>query len=432
MDFLNVFFLPPSADHLHLVKYLILIIYFIHIPFVSLLLGGTFFSVFFRLLAINNPNSIYWRISKDFIEVLVFRKTAGIILGVLPLLVLTLIEGQVFYDAEIYVVNFMFFTTILVALGITSVYFYQNTFRMSEVNPLLQLSSGLGGLFLLLLGYFIFSVNSALVLDPGRWATVTDPSKFLFSWNVIARFFHFLCASFAVSGVALVFFSFNWKESRRKMEKSYAATILKLGGGIGLTFTLLQPVLLFWNLITLPDPSLTAGVFGYTAMVLFLIMFISLLLYRLVKNSELQLGTNIFVLFVITLVLMIVNDHLARENAIQNHTRLLIIRAEEISAEIESEREMARAASIEPDLAVGAKVFSSQCTACHRFDKGIVGPPYNSVLPKYQHEPEKLAEFIRNPYKVDDNYPAMPKLGLSEKEIKSIVVYLFQEMEKQK
>ena len=157
MDFLNVFFLPPSADHLHLVKYLILIIYFIHIPFVSLLLGGTLFSVFFRLLALNQPNSIYSRLSKDFIEVLVFRKTAGIILGVLPLLVLTLIEGQVFYDAEISVVNFMFFTTILVALGITSVYFYQNTYQMSEVNPLLQLSSGLGGLFLLLLGYFIFS-----------------------------------------------------------------------------------------------------------------------------------------------------------------------------------------------------------------------------------------------------------------------------------
>jgi len=432
MDFLNGFFLPPSADHLHLAKYIILLVYFIHIPFVSLLLGGTFFSVFFRLLSGKQTESLYWRISRDFIETLVFRKTAGIILGVLPILVLTLLEGQVFYDAKIYVVHFLFYTTILVALGITSVYFYQSTFRMADVHPLLQLSSGMGGLLFLFAGYFIFSVNSALVLDPGRWATVTDPTKFLFSWNVIARFLHFICAAFAVSGVALVFFFFNWKESLKEIDESYRDTLLKLGGGIGLTFTLLQPLLLFWNLITLPDPALSLGVFISTIIVLFLIMFISLLLVRLVKNAEFKLGTNIFVLFVITLVFMIVSDHLAREDAIQNHTRLLVTRAEGVAAEIESERERARAASIQPDLAVGAAVFKNQCSACHGFEQKIVGPPYNTVLSKYQDDPEKLAEFVRNPYKVDENYPAMPKLGLSEKEIKSIVAYLLKEEEKQK
>ena len=432
MDFLNGFFLPPSADHLHLVKYLILLIYFIHIPFVSLLLGGTFFSIFFRLLAGHETESLYWKLSRDFIETLVFRKTAGIILGVLPILVLTLIEGQVFYDAEIYVVHFLFYTTILVALGITSVYFYQSTFRMADLHPLLQLSSGLGGLLLLLVGYFIFSVNSALVLDPGRWATVTDPTKFLFSWNVIARFVHFICAAFAVSGVAMVFFFFNWKESQKDTDESYGNTVLKIGGGIALTFTLLQPLLLFWNLITLPDPALSAAVFANTIIVLFLVLVICLLLIRLLKNAELRLGTNVFVLFVIALVFMIVSDHLAREKSIQNHTRLLVTRAEEISSEIEAERERTRAASIEPDLAVGATVFRNQCSACHGFEQKIVGPPYNAVLSKYQEDPEKLAEFIRNPYKVDESYPAMPKLGLSEKEIKSVVAYLFQEMEKQK
>jgi len=432
MDFLNGFFLPPSADHLHLVKYLILLIYFIHIPFVSLLLGGTFFSIFFRLLAGHETESLYWKLSRDFIETLVFRKTAGIILGVLPILVLTLIEGQVFYDAEIYVVHFLFYTTILVALGITSVYFYQSTFRMADLHPLLQLSSGLGGLLLLLVGYFIFSVNSALVLDPGRWATVTDPTKFLFSWNVIARFVHFICAAFAVSGVAMVFFFFNWKESQKETDESYGNTVLKIGGGIALTFTLLQPLLLFWNLITLPDPALSAAVFANTIIVLFLVLVICLLLIRLLKNAELRLGTNVFVLFVIALVFMIVSDHLAREKSIQNHTRLLVTRAEEISSEIEAERERTRAASIEPDLAVGATVFRNQCSACHGFEQKIVGPPYNAVLSKYQEDPEKLAEFIRNPYKVDESYPAMPKLGLSEKEIKSVVAYLFQEMEKQK
>jgi cytochrome c len=430
MEFLNEFFLPPSTDHLHLVKYLILLIYFIHIPFISLVIGGTTFSLFFRFLAQNDQSSRYWQISKDFIEILVFRKSAGIILGVLPLFVLTLIEGQIFYGANISVVNFMMYTTVLVALGISMVYFYQSTFQMAEVNPFLQLGGGLSGLGVLMLAYFIFSVNSALILDPGRWATVTEPYHFLFSWNVIARYIHFITASFAVSGVAVLFFMFNWKESRQEKDPEYTKYFRNLAGGIGLAFTLIQPILILWNLVTIPDQALNTAVFAYTIISLFILMVIAILLYRLLKESQINLGTNVFILFVVTLVFMIVSDHVARENAIENHTDILITRSDEITAEIEAERELLRSAAIEPDLAVGKNVYDKQCTACHQFNQAIVGPPYNAVLPKYQDNREELAQFIRNPYKIDPNYPAMPKLGLSEKEIKSIVAYLFQEYEK--
>jgi cytochrome c len=430
MEFLNEFFLPPSSDHLHLVKYLILLVYFIHIPFMGLVLGGTTFSVFFRLLAQNDPSSRYWQVSKDFIEILVFRKSAGIILGVLPLIVLTLIEGQVFYDANISVVNFMMYTTLLVALGISMVYFYQSTFQMAEINPFLQLGGGLSAVGVLMLAYFIFSVNSALILDPGRWATVTNPTQFLFSWNVVARFLHFLTAAFAVSGVALLFFLFNWKELRQERDPDYKNYLRNLGGGIGLAFTLVQPILILWNLVTIPDQALNAAVFAYTIISLFILMLIAILLYRLLKESQITLGTNVFVLFIITLIIMIVSDHAARENAIENHTNLLTTRSDEIAAEIEAEREVLRSASIEPDLAVGKTVYDKQCTACHQFNQVLVGPPYNVVLPKYQDNGEELIKFIRNPYKIDANYPAMPKLGLSEKEIKSVVVYLYQELEK--
>ncbi|MBN2366726.1 MAG: hypothetical protein EH225_12495, partial [Calditrichaeota bacterium] len=339
MDFLNNFFLPPSADHLHLVRYLILLIYFIHIPFISLLIGGLFFSVFFRILAGNRPGNRYWQISRDFIETLVFRKTAGIFLGVLPLLVLIFIEGQVFYDANISVVLFLSYATVLISLGISLTYFYQYTYRMAEMYPFAQLGSGATALLFLILGYFIFSVNSAVILDPGRWAVVDNPRDFLFSWNVIARFLNFLTAAFAVSGIAMIFFFFNWKESRKKTEKEYADFLKKTCGGIGLGFTLLQPVLILWNLITLPDPSLNISVFALTVFALFIILGIALLLYRLLKNDRVQLGTPVFILFIIVFVIMIVNDHEAREEAIDHHTRFLTVRAEEVSAEIEQKRE---------------------------------------------------------------------------------------------
>ena len=186
MELLNNFFLPPSSDHLHLVKYLILIVYFIHIPFISLLLGGTLLSVFFRLLALENPQSRFRQVSRDFIEVLIFRKTAGIILGVLPLIVLTLIEGQVFYDANIAVVKFLMYATVLISAGITLAYFYQYSFQMAEENVWLQLFSGLSALFFLLLGYFIFSVNSAKSMKR------TFPLQCLQVWPAV-----YLCLSMA-------------------------------------------------------------------------------------------------------------------------------------------------------------------------------------------------------------------------------------------
>jgi cytochrome c len=426
MDFLNNLFLPPSANHLHLVKYIILIIYFIHLPFISLVIGGTFFSFVFRLLSGNDQNSRNWRVSREFINRLVLRKMAGIFLGVLPLIILMLIEGQVFYDADISVVPFMLITNILVATGITLVYFYQYSFRETGISQPVQIAGGALALFFLFTGYFVFSVNSALILDPGRWAIVNSPLKFLFSWNVIARFLHFICAAFAVSGVAMIFFMFNWKESDREKDVEFADYMKKLSGGIAIGFTLIQPLLIFWNLITLPDQALSGAVYLLTVLVMLLLFIITLTLYRLLKESRIKLGNNVFVLFVVTFIVMIVNDHEARENSIENQTRLLTSRAEEVRGAIQQEREAAMASSFKPDIKLGEEIYNKQCSACHRFDQKLVGPAYDSVLPKYENNRDELIKFIRNPYKIEPGYPPMPKLGLSEKEIMSVAEFLLQ------
>ena len=32
----------------------------------------------------------------------------------------------------------------------------------------------------------------------------------------------------------------------------------------------------------------------------------------------------------------------------------------------------------------GADIYNGRCIACHRFDRKLVGPPYNSTMPKYE------------------------------------------------
>jgi cytochrome c551/c552 len=123
---------------------------------------------------------------------------------------------------------------------------------------------------------------------------------------------------------------------------------------------------------------------------------------------------------------MIVNDHEARENSIENQTRLLTARAEEVRGAIQQEREAAMATSFKPDIKLGEEIYNKQCSACHRFDQKLVGPAYDSVLPKYENNRDELIKFIRNPYKIEPGYPPMPKLGLSEKEIMSVAEFLLQ------
>ena len=89
-----------------------------------------------------------------------------------------------------------------------------------------------------------------------------------------------------------------------------------------------------------------------------------------------------------------------------------------------SDREALMAKSMVPDAALGEKIFTTKCSACHSFDKKVVGPAYNDVIPKYANDSDALKAFIRNPVKKNPDFPAMPGQGLTELEVQSVAQYL--------
>ena len=74
----------------------------------------------------------------------------------------------------------------------------------------------------------------------------------------------------------------------------------------------------------------------------------------------------------------------------------------------------------------GEDIYNGKCVACHQFDQVLVGPPYKEVLPKYENDQEALAQFILNPVKINENYPAMPNQGLKPNEAKAVAEYLLE------
>lgn len=73
---------------------------------------------------------------------------------------------------------------------------------------------------------------------------------------------------------------------------------------------------------------------------------------------------------------------------------------------------------------IGKNLFEKVCSPCHRFDMRLVGPPLDRVLPKYNGDVERLAQYIRAPVKVDPDYPPMPRPFLNESEIAAVARYL--------
>ena len=112
------------------------------------------------------------------------------------------------------------------------------------------------------------------------------------------------------------------------------------------------------------------------------------------------------------------SDHLARANALDAATLVGVTPVPAPAAPIEV------AAAPAGKLAAGKAVFDRVCHVCHRFDSKLVGPPLDSVVPKYRKDPGALKAFIRNPVKKDPKYPAMPKPAVNEVELDAVTAYV--------
>jgi len=83
MDFLDKIVIPPSANHVLLVKYILTISFVLFIPYLGMVLGSSFLSVYFNRLGRKTGNAIFTRFAKDVIEKLTFARNAKYALGII-------------------------------------------------------------------------------------------------------------------------------------------------------------------------------------------------------------------------------------------------------------------------------------------------------------------------------------------------------------
>ena len=441
MDFLDKIVLHQSSDHIQLLHYLLILIQFLFIPFISAALVGTFLSLSCWKNGIKKNNEMYLRFSKDLIETLTSNKSLGVVLGILPVVTSFLIYAQLLQKSNSLALSLMFFAVPLIIFGIILIYVYRYSISFRGLFSNIKSAStlekpirdeiskyesgsnnlanktGAAGLIILLIGMWFYITSISYAVFSESW-TKTSLFSVLFSVHGILNFFQFLLIAFAITGSIILFAFFYWEGGKENLTNEYREFVKRISISMTLTSLILFPIILLITTFILPHTSLTGAVFGYSLIALVLIFVAYHILYAIYRTSNLKMSGQLFVVVIFAVLALVIKDQLAMSSSTKLHSAELNSDFQKYLSELKGEG----ASAIK--IRSGEEIYQVVCSACHKFDEKLVGPPYNKVLVKYEGKIDQLVAFIRNPVKVDPEYPPMPNQGLRADEAKNIANYI--------
>ncbi len=452
MNFFDELVIPASENHIMLLKYMLTISLLLFIPYISMMLGATFISTHFSKKGKNEGNSLYLRFAKDIIEKLTITKSAELALGTIPVLSTFFAYAQLLYTAKTISVGMLALAVVLFIISFVFIYKYRNTFKLegimnafksisgkdalkSENDSVAEIKdfeqnisstnslSGTVGKWLLLTASYIFAGSMALASSPDKWAHVGNVLQIIFSWQTLFNFGALISLAGIITGGAIMFYFFTWDGGLKNMTEEYAAIVKNTAGKIALGSGILFPLMLMISYAYLPMESQSPTVFYYTVVVLIIFLIAGNYIYAMFKNSDTGSATAVFVLVFLLVFFNVIKDQLAFANAIHENTK-------EITKIAVEEEKIVKSKTMQSTGIDAEAIFNQKCSACHKFDQKLVGPPYNDVVMKYNGDAQKLAEFIFNPQKIDPAYPPMPNQGLKKKEANAMAQWLINKVTK--
>ena len=441
MDFFDSLVLPQSSEHIALLQYILMMIYFIFLPFSGLIITGTLMSLFYKRKENKSGDSTFSKFSKDLIQVVTINKSAGVVFGIIPAFSLILIYTQLLHSSGTYIISFLFFSFILYSAGVVLIYIYRYTMIFDEVfsaalpklegdivneeykniaagSENLKNKTGIYGLIMGITAILFIMGCISLSVFTSRWNQVHNVFNLVFSFDVLFRFLFYLSSSFSLLGCFLLFINLYWDGGRKGLKENEKEMILNISLKLIFIFSILQPLFLFLSLYTLPDVAISSAIVAAVVIAVILVLFILILSFVLAKENVIKYSGFILVLNICVFSISIIKDQLALGNSTSVHTLAL-------NAEYEKYISNYKTSAGMDDMAVnGEAIYKKICSTCHRFDQKLVGPPYKETLPKYEGQIDKLAAFIENPVKINQNYPAMPNQGLKPEEAKAVAKYI--------
>jgi cytochrome c len=443
MNFFDNLVLPQSSEHIQLIHYLLVLIYFLFIPYIGMLFVTSLMSVIYRNKGLKEGNQEYLGFAYSLVRLPTFNKSVGVILGIIPFITIAFMFSQIMHGTNTFVLDFLFASFLLGAVGVILIYTFRYSQDFEEMYQKIKLRlnnqeldediersskgsnklagrSGIWGVLALAAALWFLFAAATMVRNPSLWTA--DSIYVLSSWKVMLAFAQFLALSVSITGAALLFFYFYWEGGKENISSELSVKIQKNGMHMIFWGALVLPLIMLADLFSLQVQFLSGTFFTFSLIALILLFLVYNLVYGIFKDKNLKLSGVVFLLILLATMSLIIKDQAAMTNATEQHAVILNARFEEYLAGITGNRGVAEVS--------GKEIFDVRCSSCHQFDQKLVGPSYKDVLPKYEGKADQLVGYILNPVKVDPQFPPMPNPGLKPNEAKAVADYLLENYKK--
>jgi len=439
MEFLKNIALPQSAEHIELLHMMLILVLFLFIPFVCSIFGGTALSLYFKRLGRKSGDDRFNKLSKEIMEFVTISKSVGFILGIVPLFTAILIFSQLFQNSDASHLEYFGYTFILVGAALILIYSfrYSLSFNMifesfstqsnsdkevqrdyikfSEESKKISDKAGTYGLIILFISLWFFAAGISTSMFGNMWSS-TGLLSTLFSSIVIIRLLLLIVVSFMIAGGAVLFGFFYVNPDKFDGNGEYGKFVRSKILRVTFVPAILLPVFLFVNLLIVPENLLSGVMFVYVVLGLILLFLAYHFLYMIYIKFSSKFTALLFFTLLFLVLSIIINDQFVISNATKVSSAKLSEQYTQMLAELKGEAG--------PEVLNGEEIYKVRCMACHKFDSKLVGPPHNEVVPKYFGKENQLISFIRNPVKINPDYPPMPNPGLKPNEAKAVAEYL--------
>lgn len=241
--------LPISSDNIlpipaptGLLEVLIILTFILHILFVNFTLSLTAGAVGLEITGKIKNNSLLDQMAKSCSFHASIHKSIAVVLGVAPLLIISVIYTQYFYSSTLLIGKMWMSIIGLLIIAFLLLYLYKFKWDKWQNKKGLHISVGFLALLILLFIPLIFIVNVTSMLYPELWSESKGFFTNLFYYPQIwQRYLHFILASLATGGF-YVFLFFAYKNWRGDTLKDYEQSLKLFGAKVGFWITVLQLV----------------------------------------------------------------------------------------------------------------------------------------------------------------------------------------------
>jgi cytochrome c len=395
------------------------------------MVGGVLLGLYYQIKGLKKP--AYDRLARVIADTVTVNKSMAVVLGVAPLLLINVLYTVYFYSANALTGHAWIMIVPLVTVAFLLTYLHKYTWDYLAPHKGLHIAIASVAALMFLSIPFIFLTNVNLMLFPNHWSEVKGFLSALLLPNVLPRYFHFMAACLAITGLFLVgYFRRTSYDLAAHVPGLSKAQILREGYALALGVSALQFLIGPLLMVTLPSH----GFHWKMLLVIFAGAGIALpamwLMWKEINASELQIGRKwvpIVSLFTLTILCMGTGRHIYRDQALANHkaqvqAKTAAYQAKVKLAQAEALEEAAAQAQMSPTER-GEKVFKQSCAGCHAETQRLVGPPVTEMLTVYQGNPQGLQAWIRSPGKKRPDYPQMPAFGhLPAQDIENLTAYI--------